>query len=167
MIPIDATELANAPLLGLLSVIALALITLVGVAIRAITEQSDTTSDALSKQVSEMSLQLREALRRADEAWKEALASRLETKEIRSELDDTQEKLEQVSQQNSELRIERDVALERVTHLEKQNQELKQEVLRLQEEIKKLEERLAQFETTFHHQRMALPITPDEPLETK
>src|SRR5687767_8016204 len=98
--PIDATELANAPILGLLGIIALSLITLVGIAVRALADQGDTTSDALSKQVSELNGQLKEALRRSDAAWRDALIARLETEHLRNELNQAQEDLETVQKEN-------------------------------------------------------------------
>lgn len=156
--------LAEAPILGLLALIALSLITLVSLALRSLTKQSDTTSETLTRQVSELNGQLKEALRRSDEAWKDALLARLETERLRHELAEAREDLSQVQVHNQALQAERDAALTKVRELESHNEALRVEVARMEAHLNGLQQRILDLEHRLYKEGAAPTLDDSSPV---
>jgi multidrug efflux pump subunit AcrB len=115
MVPANAADLANAPILGLLAVIALSLITLVGMQfassrkqsealVNMMLKQGESTSDTLRDEVMQLRGQIQEQSRMLRSATEDAIRAKLEAGRLQVLYEDAVQDRQSIEKERDEER---------------------------------------------------------------
>lgn len=139
VIPDNAAELANAPILGLLAVIVIILLLLLGLAIRLMIQQGNDTSETLQREVDRLNGRLDETTRRLDQALDRAIRAEYELAQVRGRLEDVLRDLDASTDRNQDLEAERDLWRQQSEGWERKFKALKAEIASTKRRVKQLE----------------------------